>query len=434
MIDGKTGQLLTTLFLTLALAGTSGARQQEEDDWEEDDWEENALPVEIHGFAEGALARRIIEDPVQSDDFLLGEARFRLDLSYFSDRVDLEFKGDLVADAVADEIDGDIRLATVTLRTLNWLDLRAGRQVLTWGTGDLVFLNDLFQKDFVSFFIGRDDEFLKAPSNSLKLTFYTGPANLDVVWSSFAADRFITGERLSFFDPDVPGLVSAETMGGPLESRLPSNGLGDLSLRLFRNLGGYELALYGYVGFFKQPLGFDPEEEVATHPRLNVYGGSLRGNLWGGVTNFEGAYWDSLDDQEGTDPNVPNSQVRGLVGYERELFRNVTAGIQYYVEWTLDYDRLIAGSSWPQFEPPERRHLFTTRLTHRLLQQTLTLSLFVFAAPWDDDGYLKPALTYHWTDALTVSGGANILFGPDPTFFGQLENNSNVFFRVRYSF
>ena len=79
--------------------------------------------------------------------------------------------------------------------------------------------------------------------------------------------------------------------------------------------------LYGYVGFFKQPLGFDPEEEVATHPRLNVYGGSLRGNLWGGVTNFEGAYWDSLDDQEGTDPNVPNSQVRGLVGYERELFR-----------------------------------------------------------------------------------------------------------------
>ena len=115
---------------------------------------------------------------------------------------------------------------------------------------------------------------------------------------------------------------------------------------------------------------------MATHPRLNVYGGSLRGNLWGGVTNFEGAYWDSLDDQEGADPNVPNSQVRGLVGYERELFRNFTAGIQYYVEWTLDYDRLVADSPWPQFEPPERRHLFTTRLTRRLLQQTLTLSLF----------------------------------------------------------
>ena len=434
MIDGKTGRLLTTLFLTLALAWTSGAQQQEEDDWEEDDWDKNALPVEIHGFAEGALARRVKEDPVQSDDFLLGEARFRLDLSYFSDRVDLAFKGDLIADAVADEIDGDVRLATVTLRALDWLDIRAGRQVLTWGTGDLVFLNDPFPKDFVSFFIGRDDEFLKVPSNSLKLTFYTGLANLDVVWSNFVPDRFITGERLSFFDPEVPDLVSAETMGGPFESRLPSNDLGDLSLRLFRNLGGYELALYGYAGFFKQPAGFDPGEGVATHPRLNVYGGSIRGDLLGGVTNFEGAYWDSLDDQEGTDPNIPNAQARGLVGYERELFRNFTAGTQYYAEWTLKYDRLAASSPWPQFEPPKRKHLLTTRLTHRLLQQTLTLSLFVFAAPWDGDGYLKPQLTYHWTDALAIAGGANILLGPDPTFFGQLENNSNVFFRVRYSF
>ena len=46
----------------------------------------------------------------------------------------------------------------------------------------------------------------------------------------------------------------------------------------------------------------------------------------------------------------------------------------------------------------------------------------------------KPQLTYNWTDALAIAGGANIRFGPDPTFFGQLENNSNAFFRVRYSF
>jgi hypothetical protein len=432
-MEGRLDFLLLVFLITLIpglIPELSGAQDHEEDDWDE----EEGLPVEIHGYVEGALARRVKKDPVQSDDWLLGEARFRLDLSYFSDRIDLAFKGDVVADGVADEIDGDLRLATVTLRTLDWLDIRAGRQVLTWGTGDLVFLNDLFPKDFVSFFIGRDDEFLKVPSNSLKLTFYSPLTNLDVVWSQFAPDRFITGERLSFFDPEVPGLVSAETMGGSLESSLPSNDIGELHVRAFRNLGGYELALYGYLGYFKQPVGFDPEEDLATHPRLAVYGGSVRGNFLGGVTNFEGAYYDSLDDQAGEDPNVPNSQLQGLVGYERELFQNFTAGFQYYVEWTLDYDRLIASSPWPQFEPPERRHLFTTRLTHRLLQQTLTLSLFIFTAPEDGDGYVKPQLTYNWTDALAIAAGANILFGPDPTFFGQLENNSNVFFRARYSF
>ena len=79
--------------------------------------------------------------------------------------------------------------------------MSAGRQVLTWGTGDLLFLNDLFPKDFVSFFIGRDDEFLKAPSNSLKFSSFARAANLDLVWTPiFASDRYITGERLSFYN------------------------------------------------------------------------------------------------------------------------------------------------------------------------------------------------------------------------------------------
>ena len=39
----------------------------------------------------------------------------------------------------------------------NAFDLKIGQQVLTWGTGDYVFLNDLFPKDYQSFFSGRDD-------------------------------------------------------------------------------------------------------------------------------------------------------------------------------------------------------------------------------------------------------------------------------------
>ena len=94
----------------------------------------------------------------------------------------------------------DVRQAVIILRASDWLDVRAGRQVLTWGTGDLLFLNDLFPKDFVSFFVGRDDEYLKAPANALRLTFYSSLVNLDLVATPvFEPDRSITGERLSFF-------------------------------------------------------------------------------------------------------------------------------------------------------------------------------------------------------------------------------------------
>ena len=394
------------------------------------------LDVEVHGFAEFGAGTRLRDDPLQDDDILLNEARFRLELSHFTDRAELAFKSDFTADALAESVDVDVRQAVIVVRASDWLDVRAGRQVLTWGTGDLIFLNDLFPKDFVSFFIGREDEYLKAPANALRLTFYSSLVNLDLVATPvFEADRSITGGRLSFFDPGTGSLESATSAGGALTAARPSRelGNGELAARLFRRVGGYELALYGYVGFTKQPLGFDPVADLPTYSPLDAYGASIRGAVAGGIAHVETALYDG-DDDEGDDPNVPNSQLRGLIGYERELAPDLTGSIQYYFERVLDHDQLLAASPSPLFEPSQTRHLITTRVTYRLLQQTLTTSLFVFASPNDEDVYLRPSFSYSWSDALTVAGGANVMMGADATFFGQLERASNVYLRARYSF
>lgn len=392
--------------------------------------------IEFHGMLEVGVAARVRADPLQPDDLVLGEARFRLDLSHFTDRAELFFKGDLTTDAVADEVDLDIRQAVVLLRAADWLDVRVGRQVLTWGTGDLVFLNDQFPKDFVSFFIGRDDEFLKAPSNSMKFTAYAEWANVDVVWTPvFEPDRFITGERISFFDTSGGSLVSATTMGGPLDPLNPAKNLenGELAARVFRTVGGYELAAYGYWGFTKQPRALDPVAKRATYSRQNVYGASVRGGLWGGIANLEGAFYGSSD-SGGEDPNIPNSEVRALLGYERELAADLTAGFQYYLERVLDHGALLANSPKPRFEPKETRHTLTSRMTYRLMRQTLTLSLFTFVVPADEDAHLRASATKRWSDAVTIAVGANVMVGDDAGFFGQLENASNAYLRVRYSF
>ena len=122
----------------------------------------------------------------------------------------------------------------------------------------------------MSFFVGRDDEFLKAPSNAVKGIWYPGPVTLDVVRTPvFEPDRFITGERLSFFDPSEPGLVSAETMGQPFTAAPPAKqvGNGELAGRISGTVGGYELALYGYAGFTKSPLAFDRALDMAVYCR-----------------------------------------------------------------------------------------------------------------------------------------------------------------------
>jgi hypothetical protein len=419
----------------LALCAALPAAAEGEDDG--DGWEDGeTVPVEVHGFVEGAGGARVTDHPATADGFVLGESRFRLDLSHYADPAALSVKGDFVQDAVADETVVDIRQAWLSLRT-GRLDIRAGRQVLTWGTGDLLFLNDLFPKDFVSFFVGRDDEFLKAPSNAIKLAAYTDAVNVDLVFTPvFTPDTYITGERLSFFDPGEGRIVAADSTRAPLDAPHPARTLenAEWAVRLHRNAMGYELALYGTWGFTKQPRAAGAADGMPAFSRLAAGGASLRGNAGGGILNVEGAYYVSRDDTGGDDPDVPNSEVRALFGYEREAARNVTLGLQYYLEWIQDHDRLLAAASDPDREPGAVRDLVTVRLTSRLMRETLILSLFGFVAVGDEDTHWRASVTRQWTDAVSVALGTNVMTGPRRTFFGQLGDNSNVFVRLRYAF
>jgi len=316
--------------------------------------------------------------------------------------------------------------------------MRAGRQVLTWGTGDFLFLNDLFPNDFNSFFIGRADEYLKAPVNAFQVTFNIKKVGLDLIWKPiFEPDRYIDGERLSFFDPQQGVIIGDRSDLTPIDPLLPSQRLrnGTGHGRLYGTAGAYELAAYGYIGFWLQPNALDLAAMRLTHARLAVSGASIRGPLLGGLVNVEAAFYDSFDDWDGTDPTIPNSQFRGVVGYERELFPKFQMGLQYYLEYTLKYQELIDNSLWPQYEPNEFRNLITLRLTQLLVMDNLELSLFLYFSPDELDTYIRPRITYKIIEPLAIIVGANLMFGHDDyTFFGQLEQNTNAYARLRYSF
>jgi hypothetical protein len=83
-------------------------------------------------------------------------------------------------------------------------------------------------------------------------------------------------------------------------------------------------------------------------------------------------------------------------------------------------------------ERDELRQVGTLRLTRLLMNQNLILSGFLFVAPTDEDGYLRGSVEYKWTDTLTTTLGGNWFFGSNPdSFFGQLEDNSNLYIAVR---
>ncbi len=402
-----------------------------------------AQAANVHGFADVRAGLRMQNDPNQ-DDESLGELRLQLDVMEYAGPLTLQLRSDFLYDWVLDEHDIDLetgegaidlREANVSASPVSWADVKAGRQILTWGTGDLLFINDMFPKDWNSFFIGRDEEYLKAPSDAVKVSLFPSWANIDLVYTPrFDHDRFITGDRISFWNA---GLGARSGQDAVADADIPDEWFDDdeISIRVSRNMKGYELALYGYEGFWKSPSGSDMESGRAIFPRLGVYGSSLRGQLMKGIANLEAGYYDSRDDRDGDDPFVHNSEARLLAGYQQELMRDLTLAVQYYVELMMDYGEYEDSLPEGMDAADENRHVLTLRLTQQLLSQNLMLSFFAYWSPSDEDGYLRPSVSYKASDEWKFTAGGNIFMGRDDhTFFGQFEDNNNVYLSARYSF
>lgn len=389
------------------------------------------LPTGLRGFVEARLGPRLHSDPAHSSNATIAEARLQLAYDRAWEHVTLETTGDLILDGVLESIDTDLRALRLTFRPADSVDLRLGRQVMTWGSGDLLFVNDLFPKDWQSFFIGRDEEYLKAPSDALRLGWFPGGVNLDLVYvPRFEPDRFIRGERISFWDPML-GAHRGDAM--PLAVAPPNDRFDDdeTSFRIYGNAGSYEIAGYAYRGFWKSPAGLDPTTLQPDFPALDVWGASARGPVGRGIGNVEVGYYDSRDDPGGTEPFTNNGEARLLAGYELELARELTGGFQVYLERMLDHDAYLASlPAGPSRD--ENRYVLTTRITKLMRGQTLISSVFVYYSPSERDGYLRPKLVWKYSDRQIFEFGANLFFGRDDfTFFGQFENNSNVYASLR---
>jgi len=399
------------------------------------------------GFVEARGGVRTQRDHYE-DQASIGEARLQLEWERVFKDVRFKVTGDVVYDQVdperghVDLVKGtgwfDLREAWTSFSPVSWMDVKLGRQVLTWGTGNLLFVNDLFPKDWQSFFVGRDLEYLKAPSDALKLSVFSGLADVDLVYVPRAnPSRFISGRRISYYS-SMLGRRAGQDAVIRTEDRDEWFDDSEWAGRISRKLGSYELAAYGYWGFWKTPEGFDPLRNLATYPRLNAYGGSIRGPLPRGIVRVEGAYYDSSQDRQGDRPFVRNSEVRLLAGYETdlpEIAPELNLDVQYYVELMCHYDEYVR--SLPAGVPARDRgrHVVTIGLTKKLMNQNLTVGLFSYYSPTDGDAYLRPKVAYKIDDHWTVEVGGNVFFGRSRhTFFAQFARDTNVYASVRYGF
>ncbi len=399
------------------------------------------------GYLQGLYGGRLDSDNPTATELTAAETRLQLRLEHFGDRGELFGRMDFVYDgADSSNYDFELREAYFKFRLGSAFDVKAGRQIMTWGTGDLIFVNDNFAKDYRSFLIGRDDQYLKAPQDAIRIEYYSNIADLTLVWTpQFEPNRLPTGRRLSYYNPMAGSIVGEGFYFDPPtpDSKLEN---GEFAARMQRRLGSFTTALYGYVGFYKNPMGMlmvpsaGPGDTtmmaMPVYPELSVYGISLRGPIMGGIVWLEGGYLDSRDDPDGDDPLMPNSSIIGLGGFERQIATDLTANVQWQVDYMLDHDKYaMSPEQQAMHVHDEVRHLLTSRITKQMMNQTLTLSAFGFFSPTDEDGYGRFSVEYKYTDEVTLAAGANVFDGNyEVTEFGQFRLNDNVWLKMTYGF
>jgi hypothetical protein len=338
-------------------------------------------------------------------------------------------KGDVAYDHLGRKGESELREGYVDYAASSW-DLRVGRQVITWGLGDLVFVNDVFPKDHEALVAGRPLEYLKRGVDALKIGVYPGFASFELVAApSFRESRVPDSFRFHVFDA-MPAVSNRETV-------MPSQG--DVGLRIYRDVAGYDAALYLYRGFQRTP-SMRPDSLTAPskitlfHPELSVYGASVSGRAGDGVMSLEGAYYDSRQDREGTDFAVPNSQTRLLAGYQFQPVEDLSLSFQYYAEYMHDYGAYRA--ALPAGFPVDKRwsHTVSARVTQLYLHQTLRLSAYASYNASNGDYFVNPELRYSFTDRIWGAIGANLFGGKAWGQFGQLAQDDNVYLQLRYEF
>ena len=394
----------------------------------------HASDIFLNGFFQTNYSVNVAGSNPDGGDFKWAEERLQIKLEASKDPFRIFVKTDAFYDHLERKADLELREGYLDFTSGKW-DTRIGRLILTWGLGDLIFINDVFPKDYEAFFSGRPLEYLKKGIDGIKIGMYPDFASFEfIAIPFFEPNNFPDSARFHVFDP-LRGVTDRreEKPAETLENA-------EVAFRVYRDVADFDASLYAYRGFVRQPSVVPddptrPSRLILFFPKLSVYGASLQGRAFDGVLSLEAGYYDSRDDRRGTNPSILNSHTRFLVGYQRQIWEDFTVGLQYYGEYMHDYREYE--KNLPQGFPKERKlhDLFTVRLTQLFVHQTLKLSFFSFWSLSDGDYLINPEVKYNFSDHFWAAIGSMIFGGGEEwSQFGQLAKNDNVYLQARYEF
>ena len=238
----------------------------------------------------------------------------------------------------------------------------------------------------------------------------------------------------------------------PLVKRLPGHSFenAEYAVKLDKFGAGFDWSLSIFHGYSPLPslsqtaptpssraiqLGYD---------RVNVVGADFARNFGRFGLRGEIAYMNTAD-RSGADFQKRNPNLFLILGVDRTFWENLNVNLQYFHRTVRHYHSPMVVT-----DPAERaialQHAIlnserdptsdgvTLRVSNKWFNDTLAAEIFGVINQSSRDGFMRPSVTYAFTDHWKATVGGDFFWGSADTQYGLLKRNRGAFVELRFGF
>jgi len=353
---------------------------------------QNGLDLSVKGFVDTYHAVRT-EAP---GDWMSSRTRARGEFRLEKEGGGAFVSANLVYNALLKDLSGfQLREAYAYWGNSNW-DIRAGKQIITWGVADGLRVTDLISPMDYTEFLAQDYDDIRVPVGAIRVRYLRNSWSLEAVMVPVP----------EFFkiptDPSNPwslGVLPPEVRPDPVIKNM------EYGARFSSFLGGVDFSLMALRTWSKMP---ELVEDHLGYHRMTVIGGDV--SVPFGNFVFRGEIADYITDQG-------DHQGNALAG----------------LDWYPGADWNVSAQFNQSFGAGEHTSLATLRVSKALLNNALTLSTFAYADVRDIGVFNRFSADWSATDQVHVILGYDYFYAEEG-MFATYAHNSEVWLKLKYCF
>ena len=393
--------------------------------------QENETKFDFSGFVDTYHAVR----SKLPNDFMSSRTRFRGELKMLKGNSYFFTSFNAMHNSILKSQTGiELREAFFEYSTSSW-DFKAGRQIITWGVADGMRITDIISPMDMSEFLARDYDDIRIPVDAIRLRLLKPKMRFELIYIPVPSFFIIPDEAenpWALFPKDGNPVFNVDMDNKP-ELKLANSEFGT---RFSFFLPGADFSVCALHTWNKAPVfryslssNSDTVFVKAHHYRFDMIGADFSIPKGEFVFRGEAAYYigeaHELDEEIINTEPIKKNSLNWLFGIDWYPGNDWTITAQYSHKFIPDYIYILLEE--------KNTILSTAGIIKKLFRSTLSISTFAYIDINNGNFFDRSSIDYALSDEIHLLIGYDWFYG-DKGMFGLYKNNSEIWFKAKYSF